>query len=392
MEKRRLYMDYSATTPVKQEVVDAMMPYFTETFGNASSFHGFGRDAKNVLDKSRAQVASLINAKSNEIYFTAGGTESDNWAIEGVAFANKAKGNHIITSKIEHHAVLHTCEYLEKHHGFEVTYLDVDAEGRIRVEDVENAIKDNTILITIMFANNEVGTIQPIKEIGEIAKKHKVIFHTDAVQAAGNIHIDVKELNVDLMSMSSHKIYGPKGIGALYIKTGTKLHTFVHGGAQERRRRAGTENIPGIVGYAKACEIAKANMDNHIETLTKLRTKLIDGILEKIPYTKVNGSLEHRLPGNVNFSFEYIEGEGILLMLDMLGIAASSGSACTSGSLDPSHVLMAMGLPHEIAHGSLRLSIGDFTTEEDIDYIIDNLPKIIERLRSMSPLYHKLNQ
>ena len=378
MEKRRLYMDYSATTPVKQEVVDAMMPYFTETFGNASSFHGFGRDAKNVLDKSRAQVASLINAKPNEIYFTAGGTESDNWAIEGVAFANKAKGNHIITSKVEHHAVLHTCEYLEKHHGFEVTYLDVDAEGRIRVEDVENAIKDNTILITIMFANNEVGTIQPIKEIGEIAKKHKVIFHTDAVQAAGNIHIDVKELNVDLMSMSSHKIYGPKGIGALYIKTGTKLHTFVHGGAQERRRRAGTENIPGIVGYAKACEIAKANMDNHIETLTKLRTKLIDGILEKIPYTKVNGSLEHRLPGNVNFSFEFIEGEGILLMLDMLGIAASSGSACTSGSLDPSHVLMAMGLPHEIAHGSLRLSIGDFTTEEDIDYIIDNLPKIIE--------------
>ena len=387
MEKRRLYMDYSATTPVKQEVVDAMMPYFTETFGNASSFHGFGRDAKNVLDKSRAQVASLINAKSNEIYFTAGGTESDNWAIEGVAFANKAKGNHIITSKIEHHAVLHTCEYLEKHHGFEVTYLDVDAEGRIRVEDVENAIKDNTILITIMFANNEVGTIQPIKEIGEIAKKHKVIFHTDAVQAAGNIHIDVKELNVDLMSMSSHKIYGPKGIGALYIKTGTKLHTFVHGGAQERRRRAGTENIPGIVGYAKACEIAKANMDNHIETLTKLRTKLIDGILEKIPYTKVNGSLEHRLPGNVNFSFEYIEGEGILLMLDMLGIAASSGSACTSGSLDPSHVLMAIGLPHEIAHGSLRLSIGDFTTEEDIDYIIEKLPPVIERLRSMSPLY-----
>lgn len=387
MEKRRLYMDYSATTPVKQEVVDAMMPYFTETFGNASSFHGFGRDAKNVLDKSRAQVASLINAKSNEIYFTAGGTESDNWAIEGVAFANKAKGNHIITSKIEHHAVLHTCEYLEKHHGFEVTYLDVDAEGRIRVEDVENAIKDNTILITIMFANNEVGTIQPIKEIGEIAKKHKVIFHTDAVQAAGNIHIDVKELNVDLMSMSSHKIYGPKGIGALYIKTGTKLHTFVHGGAQERRRRAGTENIPGIVGYAKACEIAKANMDNHIETLTKLRTKLIDGILEKIPYTKVNGSLEHRLPGNVNFSFEFIEGEGILLMLDMLGIAASSGSACTSGSLDPSHVLMAMGLPHEIAHGSLRLSIGDFTTEEDIDYIIEKLPPVIERLRMMSPLY-----
>ncbi|MGL4797054.1 MAG: cysteine desulfurase NifS [Paraclostridium sp.] len=390
MEKRKLYMDYSATTPVKQEVLESMMPYFTETFGNASSFHSFGRDAKNVLDKSRAQVANLINAKPNEIYFTAGGTESDNWAIEGVAFANKAKGNHIITSKIEHHAVLHTCEYLEKHHGFEVTYLDVDADGRVSAEDIENAITDKTILITIMFANNEVGTVQPIKEIGEIAKKHKVIFHTDAVQAAGNIHIDVKELNIDLMSMSSHKIYGPKGIGALYIKTGTKLHTFVHGGAQERRRRAGTENIPGIVGYGKACELVKENMDNHIETLTTLRTKLIDGILEKIPYTKVNGSLEHRLPGNVNFSFEFIEGEGILLMLDMLGIAASSGSACTSGSLDPSHVLMAMGLPHEIAHGSLRLSIGDFTTEEDIDYIIEHLPKIIERLRSMSPLFEKV--
>ncbi|MGL5507065.1 MAG: cysteine desulfurase NifS [Paraclostridium sp.] len=390
MEKRKLYMDYSATTPVKQEVLESMMPYFTETFGNASSFHSFGRDAKNVLDKSRAQVANLINAKPNEIYFTAGGTESDNWAIEGVAFANKAKGNHIITSKVEHHAVLHTCEYLEKHHGFEVTYLDVDADGRVSAEDVENAITDKTILITIMFANNEVGTVQPIKEIGEIAKKHKVIFHTDAVQAAGNIHIDVKELNIDLMSMSSHKIYGPKGIGALYIKTGTKLHTFVHGGAQERRRRAGTENIPGIVGYGKACELVKENMDNHIETLTTLRTKLIDGILEKIPYTKVNGSLEHRLPGNVNFSFEFIEGEGILLMLDMLGIAASSGSACTSGSLDPSHVLMAMGLPHEIAHGSLRLSIGDFTTEEDIDYIIEHLPKIIERLRSMSPLFEKV--
>ena len=392
MEKRKIYMDYSATTPVKQEVLDAMMPYFTETFGNASSFHSFGRDAKNVLDKSRETVANLINAKPNEIYFTAGGTESDNWAIEGVAFANKAKGNHIITSKIEHHGILHVCEYLEKHHGFEVTYLDVDADGRVNAEDVEKAITDKTILISIMFANNEVGTIQPIKEIGEIAKKHNVIFHTDAVQAAGYIPIDVKELNIDLMSMSSHKIYGPKGIGALYIRTGVKLHTFVHGGAQERRRRAGTENIPGIVGYAKACELAKANMEEHIERLTALRAKLIDGILERIPHTKVNGSLEYRLPGNVNFSFEFIEGEGILLMLDMLGIGASSGSACTSGSLDPSHVLMAMGLPHEIAHGSLRLSIGDFTTEEDIDYIIDNLPKIIERLRSMSPLYNKLEK
>lgn len=387
MEKRRIYMDYSATTPVKKEVVDTMMPYLTDYFGNASSFHSFGRDAKEALDKARNQVASLINANPNEIYFTAGGTESDNWAIEGVAFANRNKGNHIITSKIEHHGVLHPCEYLEKHHGFEVTYLDVDSEGRVDLEQLKSSIKDTTILITIMFANNEIGTIQPIKEIAEIAKEHNIVFHTDAVQAAGNIHIDVKELGVDLMSMSSHKIYGPKGIGALYIKRGTKLHTFVHGGAQERRKRAGTENIPAIVGYGKAAELAKANMDNHIETLTKLRTKLIDAILEKIPHTRINGSLTHRLPGNVNFGFEFIEGEGILLLLDMLGIAASSGSACTSGSLDPSHVLMAIGLPHELAHGSLRLSIGDFTTEEDIDYIIDNLPKVIERLRSMSPLY-----
>ena len=387
MENRKIYMDYSATTPVKQEVVDEMMPYFTQYFGNASSFHAFGREAKTALDKARGQVANLINAKTNEIYFTAGGTESDNWAIEGVAFAHKNKGNHIITSKIEHHGVLHVCEYLEKHHGFEVTYLDVDAEGRVKLEDLEAAIKDTTILITIMYANNEIGTIQPIKEIGEIAKKHNIIFHTDAVQAAGNIEIDVKELNVDLMSMSSHKIYGPKGIGALYIKTGTKLHSFVHGGSQERRRRAGTENLPAIIGYGKAAQLAKDGMEEHINKLTSLRKKLIDGILERIPYTRVNGSLTDRLPGNVNFSFEFIEGEGILLMLDMLGIAASSGSACTSGSLDPSHVLMAIGLPHEIAHGSLRLSIGDFTTEEDIDYIIEKLPPVIERLRSMSPLY-----
>ena len=387
MEKRKIYMDYSATTPVKQEVVDEMMPYFTQYFGNASSFHAFGREAKTALDKARGEVANLINAKTNEIYFTAGGTESDNWAIEGVAFAHKNKGNHIITSKIDHHGVLHVCEYLEKHHGFEVTYLDVDAEGKVKLEDLEAAIKDTTILITIMYANNEIGTIQPIKEIGEIAKKHNIIFHTDAVQAAGNIEIDVKELNVDLMSMSSHKIYGPKVIGALYIKTGTKLHSFVHGGSQERRRRAGTENLPAIIGYGKAAQLAKDGMEEHINKLTSLRKKLIDGILERIPYTRVNGSLTDRLPGNVNFSFEFIEGEGILLMLDMLGIAASSGSACTSGSLDPSHVLMAIGLPHEIAHGSLRLSIGDFTTEEDIDYIIEKLPPVIERLRSMSPLY-----
>lgn len=389
MEKRRLYMDYSATTPVKKEVLDEMMPYLTDYFGNASSFHTFGREAKSALDKAREQVASLINAKPNEIYFTAGGSESDNWALEGIAYANRNKGNHIITSKIEHHAILHTCEYLEKHHGFEVTYLDVDGEGRIRLEDLKNAIKDTTILISIMFANNEIGTIQPIKEIGQIAKEHNIVFHTDAVQAAGNIPVDVKELEVDLMSMSSHKIYGPKGVGALYIKTGTKLHNLVHGGAQERRRRAGTENIPAIVGYGKAAELAKANMDNHISTLTRLRNRLMNEILERIPNTRVNGSVENRLPGNINFSFEFIEGEGILLLLDMLGIAASSGSACTSGSLDPSHVLMAIGLPHEIAHGSLRLTVGDFTTEDDIDYIVENLPGVIERLRSMSPLYNE---
>ena len=384
---KRIYMDYAATTPVKKEVIDEMMPYLTDCYGNASSFHSYGREAKAGLDKARGQVASLINAKPNEIHFTAGGTESDNWAVEGVAFAHRNKGNHIITSKIEHHGILHICEYLEKHHGFEVTYLDVDEEGKVNPIDVEKAIKDTTILITIMFANNEIGTIQPIKEIGEIAKKHKVIFHVDAVQAVGHVPVDVKDLNIDLMSMSSHKIYGPKGIGALYIKTGTKLHSFVHGGAQERRRRAGTENMPSIVGYGKACEMAKENMDEHVERLTRLRNRLKEEILAKIPHSRVNGSVENRLPGNINISFEFIEGEGILLLLDMLGIAASSGSACTSGSLDPSHVLMAIGLPHEIAHGSLRLSIGDFTTDEDVDYVVEKLPGVIERLRSMSPLY-----
>lgn len=387
MEKRRLYMDYSATTPVKKEVLDAMMPYLTDYFGNASSFHTFGREAKDALDKAREQVAELINAEPSEVYFTAGGSESDNWTLEGVAYANKNKGNHIITSKIEHHAILHTCEYLAKHHGFEITYLDVDSEGKVDLKQLEDSIKDTTILISIMFANNEIGTIQPIKEISEIAKKHKILFHTDAVQATGNIPVDVKELGIDLMSMSSHKIYGPKGVGALYIRKGVRLHNFVHGGAQEKSKRAGTENIPAIVGYGKAAELAKANMQNHVENLTRLRNKLIDGVLERIPYTRINGSLENRLPGNANFAFQFIEGEGILLLLDMLGIAGSSGSACTSGSLDPSHVLLAIGLPHEIAHGSLRLTVGDFTTDDDIDYILENLPNVIERLRSMSPLY-----
>ena len=387
MEKRRLYMDYSATTPVKKEVLDEMMPYLTDYFGNASSFHLFGRETKTALDKARKQIASLVNADPNEIFFTNGGTESDNWALQGAAFARKNKGNHIITSKIEHHAILHTCEYLEKVHGFEVTYLDVDADGIVDLEQLKREIKDTTILVSIMYANNEIGTIQPIKEITEIAHAHGALMHTDAVQAAGNIPVDVKELGVDLMSMSGHKIYGPKGIGSLYMKKGVKIHNLIHGGAQERRKRAGTENIPAIVGYGKAAEMAKENMENHIAELTRLRNKLIEGVLERVPHTRLNGHRTNRLPGNANFSFEFIEGEGILLLLDQLGIAASSGSACTSGSLDPSHVLMSIGLTHEWAHGSLRLTVGDFTTDEDIDYILENLPGVIERLRSFSPLY-----
>ncbi len=390
MEKRRIYMDYAATTPVKKEVADAIMPFYYELFGNASSVHAFGRDVKGVIDTARDNVAKLINADSSEVYFTGGGSEADNWAIKGVAFANKDKGNHIITSKIEHHAVLHTCEYLEKHHGFEITYLNVDEDGLISLEELKSAIKDKTILISIMFANNEIGTIQPIKEIAQIAKEKGVLFHTDGVQAIGNIPVDVKELGVDLMAMAAHKIYGPKGVGALYIRKGIKLHSLVHGGAQEKKRRAGTENIAGIVGFGKAAELATIHLEEHEEKLTKLRDKLIKGVLEKIPYSRLNGSLEHRLPGNANFCFEFIEGESLLLSLDMVGIAGSSGSACTSGSLDPSHVLMAIGLTHEIAHGSLRLSLGDMNTEEDIDYVLEQLPKIVDRLRSMSPLYEKV--
>ncbi|WFD08814.1 cysteine desulfurase NifS [Tepidibacter hydrothermalis] len=390
MEKRRVYMDYAATTPMKKEVLDAMLPYYNDLFGNASSVHAFGREVKGCLDEARDQVAKLINAQSSEIYFTGGGSEADNWAIKGVAFANKEKGNHIITTKIEHHAVLHTCEYLEKHHGFEITYLDVDSEGRIDLEELKNSITDKTILISVMFANNEIGTVEPIKEIGQIAKERGVLFHTDGVQAIGNVHIDVKDLGVDLMAMSAHKIYGPKGVGALYIRKGVKLHSIVHGGAQEKRRRAGTENMAGIVGFGKAAEIARVNLNENIKRLTELKERLINGVLEKIPYTRVNGSLDHRLPGNTSFCFEFIEGESLLLSLDMMGIAGSSGSACTSGSLDPSHVLMAIGLKHEIAHGSLRLSLGYKNTEEDVDYVLEALPKIVDRLRQMSPLYEKV--
>lgn len=385
---KRIYLDYSATTPVKQEVVNTMIPYFTEVFGNPSSIHAFGRDARNVINNVRENVAKHLNAGADEIYFTGGGSESDNWAIRGIAQAYRQKGNHIITSTIEHHAVLHTCEALEKE-GFEVTYLPVDAEGKISLEALEAAIKLETILITIMAVNNEIGTVQPIAEIGALAKAKGVLFHTDAVQALGNIPLDVKAMNIDLMSMSSHKIYGPKGVGALYVRKGVKIKNLIEGGAQERKRRAGTENVPGIVGFGKAVEMAFENFDNHVQHLETLRNRLMEGILEKIPYVKLNGHKTDRHPGNVNVCFEFIEGESLLLSLDLVGIAGSSGSACTSGSLDPSHVLMAIGLPHEIAHGSLRLTIGDFTTEEDVDYTVEKLIEIVDRLRSYSPLYDK---
>lgn len=387
---KRIYLDNAATTPVKKEVLDTMIPYFTEVYGNASSIYvQTGQEARIALDASRKKVAEILNAAEREVYFTSGGTESDNWAIKGVAFANRQKGNHIITSKIEHHAVLHACEYLEKNHGFAVTYLDVDADGLVSLEAIESAITEQTILISIMYANNEVGTIQPIKEIAEIAKRKGVIFHTDAVQAVGNIAIDVKELGVDLLSLSGHKLYGPKGVGALYIRKGVKIENFMHGGAQEFKKRATTENVAGIVGLAKAMELANDNLDQHSAHSIKLRDHLISRISAEIPEVKLNGHAVKRLPGNVNFSIRYIEGEAILLSLDMVGISASSGSACTSGSLDPSHVLLAMGLPHETAHGSLRLTIGDFTTKEDIDYTVDQLKIIVDRLRKMSPLYDK---
>lgn len=383
-----VYMDHAATTPTKPEVLEEMIPYFTEKFGNPSSIYSIARESKAGIDKARERVAKVLGADIDEIYFTAGGSESDNWTLKGIAFANRDRGNHIITTKIEHHAILHTCEYLEKN-GFEVTYLPVDSDGLISMDDLKNAITDKTILVSIMFANNEIGTIQPIAEIGKLCREKGIYFHTDAVQAVGNVPINVKDMNIDLLSLSGHKFYGPKGVGALYIRKGVKIHSLVHGGGQERRRRAGTENVPGIVGLGKAIELAGQNLDEHIERLTHLRNKLIDGILEKIPYAKLNGHREKRLPGNVNICFRFIEGESMLLLLDEMGICASSGSACSSGSLDPSHVLLAIGLPHEIAHGSLRLTIGDATTEEDIDYVLDVLPKIVKRLRDMSPLYEE---
>lgn len=383
----KVYLDNSATTPVKPEVAEVMFDVIKNNYGNPSSVHTFGQEVKPIIDKARNQVAQLINAKPNEIYFTGSGTEADNWAIKGAAFALKDKGNHIITSKIEHHAVLHTCEYLEKHHGFDVTYLDVDDKGFISLQELADSIRPETILITIMYANNEIGTVEPIKEIAEIAKANKILFHTDAVQALGNINIDVKELGIDMMSVSGHKLYAPKGVGALYIRTGVKIDNLLHGGAQERKKRPGTENTAGIAAFGKACELAEANLDNHIQRVKTLRDRLIKGIVDKIPHTIVTGDLEKRLPTIASFCFRFIEGESLLLSCDMVGIAGSSGSACTSGELDPSHVLMSIGLTHEIAHGSLRLSLSDFTTEEEIDYVIEKLPEIVQRLRNMSPLY-----
>ena len=384
-------MDNAATTAIAPEALAAMLPCFGQVYGNASSIHATGRDARKKLEEARRTVAALLGAKPNEIYFTSGGTESDNWAIKGAAFANRAKGNHIITSAIEHHAVLHTCQWLEKQ-GFEVTYLPVDEYGLVNPADVEAAITDRTILISIMAANNEIGTIEPIAQIGQIARAHKVLFHCDAVQAVGAIPVNVDNWNVDMLSLSGHKFHGPKGVGALYIRTGAKVEQFMHGGAQERGRRATTENLPGIVGLAAALEKACAHMEENACRLMQTRDRLIKGILDTIPYTRLNGHPVKRLPGNVNVSVRFIEGEALLLRLDLAGIAGSSGSACTSGSLDPSHVLLAIGLPHEIAHGSLRLSLGDGNTEEEVDEVLQVLPKIVETLRAMSPLYEQFLQ
>lgn len=386
MTDRMIYLDHAATTPVRPEVLEAMLPYFTERFGNASSIYTLGRESKKAIEDARDKVAAALHAQSREIFFTGSGTEADNWAIKGAAYANRKKGNHIITTATEHHAVLHTCQYLESD-GFEVTYLPVDENGLVTPEQVQAAIKPNTILITVMFANNEIGTIQPIAEIGRIARERGVCFHTDAVQAVGNVHIDVEEMKIDMLSLSSHKFYGPKGIGALYVRKGIKLTSFLHGGAQERGRRASTENVPAIVGLGKAIELASREVDAYNAKLIALRDRTISEIKNKIPFVRLNGDRFKRLPGNVNISFEFIEGESLLLMLDMKGISGSSGSACTSGSLDPSHVLLAIGLPHEIAHGSLRLTFGEENTDADIDYLMEVLPNIVQRLREMSPLY-----
>lgn len=381
-----LYLDNAATTKTAPEVLEAMLPYFTEKFGNPSSVYTFAAGNKEVVDVQRDRIAATLGAKSNEIYFTAGGSEADNWALKATADAYRDKGNHIITTKIEHHAILHTAQYLEKN-GYEVTYLDVDEDGKVRLEDLKKAIRPETILISVMFANNEIGTIEPIKEIGQIAHGHGILFHTDAVQAYGQLPINVDECHIDMLSASGHKLNGPKGIGFLYIRKGVKIRSFIHGGAQERKRRAGTENVPGIVGIGTAAKRAADTREERTASEVEVRDYLIDRVLKEIPYSRLNGHRTDRLPNNANFSFRFIEGESLLIMLDGKGICASSGSACTSGSLDPSHVLLAIGLPHEIAHGSLRLTINEEITKEDIDYVVENLKAIIERLRNMSPLY-----
>ncbi|MCI9475452.1 MAG: cysteine desulfurase NifS [Emergencia sp.] len=382
---RQVYLDYSATTPVKEEVLQEMIPYFTEQFGNPSSLYTMGLTSKEAVDKARSQVAALIGADSKEIYFTGCGSEADNWAVFGTVDKFKEKGNHIITTRIEHHAMLHSCEFLEKN-GYKVTYLEVEPDGTVKPENLEAAITDQTILISIMMVNNEVGTIEPIKELAAIAKKHGILFHTDAVQALANVPIDVKDLGVDMLSVSAHKIYGPKGIGALYIRKGLRISNYMHGGAQEMGRRAGTENLAGIVGFGKAAELAKINMEEHIAHCSQLRDYLIDRITREIPDTFVNGTMEHRHPGNANITFKYIEGESILLLLDYKGVSVSTGSACSSKSLEPSHVLTALGVPVEMVHGTVRFTVGDFTTKEDIDYVIESLKEIVEKLRALSPV------
>ena len=386
MEKKIIYLDNAATTKTKPEVVEAMLPYFTEKFGNPSSVYGFAAQNKEAVTEAREQIGKALNAPAQDIYFTAGGSEADNWALKAAMEAYKDKGNHLITTKIEHHAILHTCEYLEKQ-GFEVTYLDVDENGVVDLNQLKASIRPTTVLISVMYANNEIGTLQPIREIGAIAKEHGVLFHTDAVQAFGQLPIDVVAENIDMLSASGHKLNGPKGIGFLYIRKGLKLRSLIHGGGQERKRRAGTENVPGIVGFGKAVELAVAGMDAKMKQETELRDYLITRVLAEIPYTRLNGHRTNRLPNNANFSFQFIEGESLLIMLDMKGICASSGSACTSGSLDPSHVLLAIGLPHEIAHGSLRLTLSEETTKEEIDFTIEQLKAIVANLRNMSPLY-----
>ena len=385
---RKVYLDYSATTPVKEEVLKEMIPYFTEKFGNPSSLYDIGLESKEAVTHAREQVAALINAKPQEIYFTAGGTEADNWAVFGTVEKLKSKGNHIITTKIERHAMLHSCAFLEKE-GCQITYLDIDHEGRIDLKQLEDAITDKTVLISIMLVNNEIGTIQPVKEAAAIAKKHGILFHTDAVQGLGNVPIDVKDMGVDMMSVSSHKIYGPKGSGALYIRKGVNIANYMHGGGQESRKRAGTENLAGIVGFGKAAELARINFDSHVKHCAKLRDYLKDRILSEIPDTFVNGAMEGRHPGNLNITFKYIEGESILLLLNQYGISVSTGSACSSASLEPSHVLSALGVPVEMIHGTVRFTVGDLTTKEDIDYVVDHLKTIVEKLREISSVNSK---